>query len=271
MSPARRGKVPDYAATHRRLRRMRGSATAQSCAECSATARCWCYDGTDPDEQRDPVSGRRYSLDPSRYRPRCASCHRTIAGGAGRLAPAVIDEAAALYVAGAGLARIAAQLDTNRRAVRTALALRGVEIHPPRSHTAVQIDGERAAELYAAGVSLHRIAAQLGVTRPAVRAELAERGVEIRPPRSKAAAAVDAERAGALYAAGASLRGIAAQLGVTRPAVRAALIRAGVAIRPPGPTRRHLRERATTTVARPRVIFQPFPTISRQPSRPPNP
>lgn len=221
------GRMPDYAAMHRWLPALRGPAAACACAECGAPARCWCYDGSDPDEKRDPASDRRYSLDPDRYRPRCASCHRTIAAGRRPLTPDVIDQA-----------------DT----------------------------------LYQTGASLTRIAARLGVTRPTVRAALAARGVAIRPPRSQATADVDSERAAVLYAAGASLRGIAAQLGVTRPAVRAALIREGVAIRPPGPTRRHLRRAATaaanTTAAAdrpPRVTFQPFPTVSRQPSRPPTP
>jgi hypothetical protein len=67
-----RGAV-SYWSTHQRVRAQRGPATAQRCAQCHAPAAVWSYDGTDPDERTDSTRGRRYSLDPGRYRPRCRS------------------------------------------------------------------------------------------------------------------------------------------------------------------------------------------------------
>ena len=43
------------------------------CAVCSAPATHRGYDGLDPHEQRDPHTGRSYSLDLSHYRPLCAA------------------------------------------------------------------------------------------------------------------------------------------------------------------------------------------------------
>ncbi len=195
--------VPSYWAMHRRVVALRGPATRQRCAECRAPAVLWCYDETDPDEQRGP---HRYSLDPARYRPRCRACHR-------------------------------------QRKI---------------------VDTGRMVQLYQDGASLAGIAAQLGVGRATVRSALLARGVAIRPPGSQPRVVVDAARAAGLYAGGASLRGIAELLGASVPAVRAAIAARGVAIRAPGPGRRHLR-RAT---ARASVTFRPLPTTSRQPSRP---
>ncbi len=272
---ARRGGVPDYAGAHRRLRSVRGPATDQRCAECGAPARCWCYDGSDPDERRDPASGRRYSLDPGRYRARCASCHRAVAAGHEPLAPEVVEHAAALYEAGASLDHVAAAVRVTRPTLRTALAAHGVVLRD----RAGAVDVAQAVALYEAGASVRQVAARLGAPRAIVRAALAARGVVIR----ERTAPIDAARAARLYEAGASLRGIALQLHAPAGAVRAALVAHGVAIRPPGPTRRHLRlavtraddgrpsEQSAVSTAqnrRPRITFRPFPMTSRQPSTP---
>jgi len=50
------------------------------CAVCSAPATHRGYDGLDPDEQRDPHTGRPYSLDLSHYRPLCAAHSAALAG-----------------------------------------------------------------------------------------------------------------------------------------------------------------------------------------------
>ena len=67
-----------YRAAHERVRAERGPASAQRCAQCGRPAAVWCYDGADPAARTDD-RGRRYSLDPARYRPRCRSCHRRAA------------------------------------------------------------------------------------------------------------------------------------------------------------------------------------------------
>ncbi|MGH3297351.1 MAG: hypothetical protein ACRDP7_36715 [Trebonia sp.] len=47
--------------------------TIRPCAVCSAPATHLGYDGLDPDERRDPYTGRPYSTDVARYQPLCAA------------------------------------------------------------------------------------------------------------------------------------------------------------------------------------------------------
>jgi len=112
-----RGAV-SYWSTHQRVRAQRGPATAQRCAQCHAPAAVWSYDGTDPDERTDSTRGRRYSLDPGRYRPRCRSC------------PSGLDaaRAARLYRAGASARGIGALMHVGRGAVLAVLRAHGVPI-----------------------------------------------------------------------------------------------------------------------------------------------
>ena len=60
-----------------RLRRDDGAtgdgATIRSCAVCSQPATHLGYDGLDPDERRDPHTGRSYSTDLAHYQPLCAT------------------------------------------------------------------------------------------------------------------------------------------------------------------------------------------------------
>ncbi|HEX3489016.1 MAG TPA: hypothetical protein VHU92_06720 [Streptosporangiaceae bacterium] len=46
---------------------------SRPCAVCSAPATHLGYDGLDPDERRDPHTGRAYSTDVTHYRPLCAA------------------------------------------------------------------------------------------------------------------------------------------------------------------------------------------------------
>ncbi len=115
----------------RRVRAERGPATGRCCAECGALAVVWSYDGTDPDERADP-HGRRYSLDPGRYRSRCRSCQRRATGGRGARVGAGLDveRAARLYRAGATARGIGALLRQSPGAVLGALRAHGVAIRP---------------------------------------------------------------------------------------------------------------------------------------------
>lgn len=73
-NPAWTGDGATYNAVHIRVRSERGPARSHVCADCPAPARHWSYDHNDPDEktsERGP-----YSLDLSRYQPRCVSCHK---------------------------------------------------------------------------------------------------------------------------------------------------------------------------------------------------
>ena len=113
-----------YWASHRRVRAARGPAAEHRCAECGAAAVVWSYDGTDPDERRDPSRGCRYSLDPARYRPRCRSCHQrtTAEGRAARGSSGLdVERVVRLRRAGATVRGIASLLHVSPAAVRAAL------------------------------------------------------------------------------------------------------------------------------------------------------
>jgi hypothetical protein len=43
------------------------------CALCGEPAAGWSYDGLDPNERRDPRTGKAWSADLARYRPACAA------------------------------------------------------------------------------------------------------------------------------------------------------------------------------------------------------
>jgi hypothetical protein len=43
------------------------------CAVCREPATHWSYDGRDPNEQRDPHTGRYWSTDMAHYQPLCAA------------------------------------------------------------------------------------------------------------------------------------------------------------------------------------------------------
>ena len=97
----------------------------------------WCYDGTDPAERVDP-RGRRYSLDPDRYRPSCRFClrqavaDRDAAFPRPRRRPSLdVERAARLYQAGASSRGVAALMGVSPGTVRRALRAHGVTIRPP--------------------------------------------------------------------------------------------------------------------------------------------
>ena len=50
-----------------------GNSKATPCALCGEPATDWSYDGLDPNEQRDPHTGRAWSADAAHYRPLCAA------------------------------------------------------------------------------------------------------------------------------------------------------------------------------------------------------
>ena len=49
------------------------SKAATPCALCGEPATDWSYDGLDPNEQRDPYTGRSYSTDMAYYQLLCAA------------------------------------------------------------------------------------------------------------------------------------------------------------------------------------------------------
>jgi hypothetical protein len=48
-----------------------GGAKVEPCAVCGEPATTYGYDGLDPDEQRDPHTGKIWSADMTHYRPVC--------------------------------------------------------------------------------------------------------------------------------------------------------------------------------------------------------
>ena len=71
----RRAEYVSYGAAHRRVATDRGKASSHPCVDCSGTASHWSYDHSDPDEMHTEA-GYAYSLDLSRYEPRCVPCHK---------------------------------------------------------------------------------------------------------------------------------------------------------------------------------------------------
>jgi hypothetical protein len=118
-----------YRTAYERVRAERGPATAQRCAPCGQPAAVWSYDGADPTERTDP-RGRRYSLDPARYRPRCRSCHRRAAVHGGAIDGFDVDRAERLYRAGATARGIGSLLHPSPGTVIAALRARDVAIRP---------------------------------------------------------------------------------------------------------------------------------------------
>lgn len=124
-----------YWASHERVKAERGPAAAHLCADCGAPARDWSYDGSDPAERIDLGRGYRYSLDVTRYRPRCRSCHRRATVAHSRPHPpsaSVVDieRAVALYRGGVRTSGIARVLGTSRVAVYRALRAHGEPMRP---------------------------------------------------------------------------------------------------------------------------------------------
>ena len=70
--------VVTYQGLHERLRRERGKASAQTCVECPQPAHEWSLDRYEADDLigQHGRSLVRYSLDTTRYVPRCRDHHR---------------------------------------------------------------------------------------------------------------------------------------------------------------------------------------------------
>ena len=135
--PTRGDAVLSVSGARRRVRATRGTAAGRRCSGCGGQAAVWCYDGADPAERIDP-RGRRYSLDPDRYRPSCRFCLRQVAVDRHaafprpRRRPALdVERAARLYAAGASSRGLAALMGVSHRTVLRTLRAHGVAIRPP--------------------------------------------------------------------------------------------------------------------------------------------
>lgn len=67
-----------YSRLHNILKRTYGPARNYTCASCPSQAAEWSYDWTDPDPRYDVATGSQFSLDLTRYQPRCLFCHRKL-------------------------------------------------------------------------------------------------------------------------------------------------------------------------------------------------
>ena len=72
-----------YRAAHERCRTDRGLVQKYACVNCGGPAQHWSYNHDEPNELLGTVGVGRgkqvvlaYSLDPNRYSPRCAPCHK---------------------------------------------------------------------------------------------------------------------------------------------------------------------------------------------------
>lgn len=64
-----------YGSAHRRVHRWRGIAKLHACVDCGAQAAHWSYREQSAGQCIVDENGRRYSLDPDDYEPRCTFCH----------------------------------------------------------------------------------------------------------------------------------------------------------------------------------------------------
>lgn len=73
-----KGDVPTFAAIHKRIWRIRGSAKNYPCVDCSGVAAEWSYQGGCPNEMIGKVRNSLvpYSENLDLYVPRCVRCHR---------------------------------------------------------------------------------------------------------------------------------------------------------------------------------------------------
>lgn len=73
-----RMEAPTYDGMHKRIFYDRGRASAFRCVDCENRAEEWSYNGGCPNEHAEEVRGliMTYSVDQSRYSPRCIKCHR---------------------------------------------------------------------------------------------------------------------------------------------------------------------------------------------------
>lgn len=69
------GDKATYSALHQRVKKAFGVPSLHICVDCGKQAQHWSYDHTDPDQRIDVEKGP-YSIDITRYQPRCVRCHK---------------------------------------------------------------------------------------------------------------------------------------------------------------------------------------------------
>ena len=153
--------------------------------------------------------------------------------------PAEVVEAIAYsWARGATIAEISDETGVSKEIVRDRLRRAGLIGYQWReNHRHVQeVLESRGAELAAAyegGGSITGLAADAGISVPALRSFLTSRGLAIRSPYRRTQEILEARGAelAAAYEAGASLKGLAAEIGLNHNTIRMFLIGRGVTLR----------------------------------------
>ena len=150
----------------------------------------------------------------------------------------VVEAIARLWAAGATIAEISDETGVSKEIVRDRLRRAGLIGYLWReNHRHIQeVLESRGAELvaaYEAGGSITGLAADVGISVPALRSYLTSRGLAIRNPYRRTQEILEArsEELVEAYEAGASLKGLAAETGVNHITIRTFLIGRGVTLR----------------------------------------
>jgi lambda repressor-like predicted transcriptional regulator len=117
--------------------------------------------------------------------PTVRSSTRVISGRARRLTHDQIDELCSLYQKGQSLPRLAIFYGIHRGTVKDHLRRAGIEIRPGNVAKLSAEDKDQIARLYEAGISIHKLALQFGVTDNPVHTALKKRGVRMRDPHGR--------------------------------------------------------------------------------------
>ena len=150
----------------------------------------------------------------------------------------VVEAIARFWVRGATIAEISGETGVSKEIVRDRLRRAGfIGFRWRENHRHIQdVLESRGAELagaYEAGGSITGLAADAGVSVTTLRAFLTARGVAIRDPRRRTQEILAArgDEMVAAYEAGASLKGLATEIGLNHNTIRMFLIGRGVTLR----------------------------------------
>jgi lambda repressor-like predicted transcriptional regulator len=144
-----------------------------------------------------------------------------------------------LYASGLSLRQVADRTGLSRTTVRRVLDRHGVTRRPPgRARPPASPPDQDIISLYLSGLTITDTAARAGLGRNTVARVLDRHRVPRRPEgRPRPPGSPPDQELISLYAAGHSLRQVAAKTGLDATTIRRVLARAGVPRRPPGATR----------------------------------
>ena len=130
-------------------------------------------------------------IDKARSTPTVRSTTRVIPVRVRKLAQEQINELSSLYQQGESLASLAAQFGIHRGTVKDHLRRAGVAIRPGNQAKLSDGDKDEIVRLYEAGLSIHKLALQFGVTDNPMHHAQKERGVRMRSANEKSPTPAD--------------------------------------------------------------------------------